>query len=69
MTVLAFSLELFFKLFAFLLGRDILIQADAPDKSVFDFKHYSHGQQGHEYFGFGLHLIVSPLRMRPKKTE
>jgi hypothetical protein len=66
---LAFVLTLFLKLFAYLLGRDILIQADAPDKSVFDFKRWSHGRQGSEYFGLGLHLIVSPLRMLPKNRD
>jgi len=66
---LAFSLEMFFKLFAYLMRRDILILPDAPDKSLFDFKRWSHGQQGCEYFGLGLHLIVSPLRMPSKNKE
>ena len=69
MDFLASSLTLFFKLFAYLVGRDILIQADAPDKSAFDFKRWSHGRQGCEYFGLGLHLVVSPLRMLPKKHK
>lgn len=69
MTLLAFLLDLFFKLFALLMGRDILILPDAPDKSLLDFKRVSHGPQGCEYFGLGLHLIVSPLWMLPKSQE
>jgi len=68
MNQLAFVLDLFFKFIAYLLGRDILILADAPDKSLFDFKRWSHGQQGCEYFGLGLHLIVSPRQM-PQKNQ
>jgi hypothetical protein len=42
---------------------------DAPDKSLFDFKRWQHGRQGCEYFGLGLHVIVSPLRMPPDKRD
>lgn len=69
MNQLAFAFDQFFKFFAYLLGRDILILADAPDKSVFDFARLQHGRQGCEYFGLGLHLIVSPLEMRPLISE
>jgi len=69
MALLAFSLDIFLKLFALLIGRDILILPDAPDKSLFDFKRISHGPQGCEYFGLGLHLIVSPFRILPKSLK
>jgi hypothetical protein len=63
MSYLAFILDIFLNYFAYLLKRDILILADAPDKSLFDFARWEHGRQGCEYFGLGLHLIVSPLEM------
>ena len=44
-----------------LVGLDIFIEPDAPDKSLFDFESRHHGHHGSEYFGFGLHLVVSHL--------
>jgi hypothetical protein len=50
----------------YLVGWDLVILPDEPGKSFFDFKRWPHGRQGCEYFGLGLHVIVSPLRMPPK---
>ena len=50
-----------FKGLSCLVGRDILIVRDEPDKSLFDFKRWRHDRAVCEYFGFGLRLIVSPL--------
>jgi hypothetical protein len=63
MNYLALILDKFLKSFAYLLRRDILILADAPDRSLFDFERRQHERQGCEYFGLGLHLIVSPLEI------
>jgi hypothetical protein len=63
MNYLAFILDIFLNSFTYLLRRDIIVLADAPDKSLFDFERWQHGRQGCEYFGLGLHVIVSPLEM------
>ena len=68
MNLLACALEMLLKFFAHLMGHDILIMPDAPDKSLFDFKRWQHGRQGCEYFGLGLHVIVSP-QDAPRKTR
>ena len=54
-------LSTLFKGFSRLIGRDLLIVRDEPDKSLFDFKRWRHDQDVCEYFGLGLRLIVSPL--------
>ena len=69
MQFLIFPLNLILRAFAYLIGRDILILTDAPDKSLFDFKRWQHGRQGCEYFGLGLHVVVSRLRMPPPKNR
>jgi len=42
---------------------DIFIELDAPNRSFFDFEKRSHGRQGTDYFGLGLHVVASPLQM------
>jgi len=49
-----------------LLTLDIFMEQDAPNWSLFDFERWSHGRQGSEYFGLGLHAVASPLRMSPQ---
>jgi hypothetical protein len=44
----------------------IFIELDAPSRSLFDFERWSHGRQGSEYFGLGLHVVASPIRMSHK---
>ncbi len=68
MQYLAFSLTII-KVFAYLVGRDVLVMTDAPGKSLFDFKRWPHGRQGCEYFGLGLHVVVSRLRMPPPENR
>ncbi len=48
-----------------LLYLDIFMELDAPNRSFWDFERWSHGRQGNDYFGFGLHVVASPLRMTP----
>ena len=47
------------------IGLDLFTEFDAPDRHWCDFERWPHGRQGSEYFGFGLHLVVSPLQMSP----
>jgi hypothetical protein len=42
---------------------DIFIELDAPNRSFFDFEKRSHGRQGSDYFGLGLHVVASPFQM------
>jgi len=45
---------------------DIFMELDAPNRSLLDFERWSHGRQGSEYFGLGLHVVASPLRISPQ---
>ena len=53
-------------LFLHLIGWEITIDSDAPERSFYDFEKRVHAQDVHEYFGLGLHLILSPLRNAKK---
>jgi hypothetical protein len=53
-------------IFLNLIGLEITIGADAPERSLYDFEKRVHAQDVHEYFGLGLHLILSPLRQAKK---
>jgi hypothetical protein len=48
-------------IFLYLIGREIAIAADAPERSLCDFEKRRHAQDVDEYFGLGLHVILSPL--------
>lgn len=47
--------------FAHQLGRDLFIEGDAPSRRLLDFAHRSPGIGEHEYWGFGVHVVVSRI--------
>lgn len=53
--------EVFSKIVSRLTGRNFLIMSDASDRSLFDFESRSSDAGGCEYFGLGLHVIVTPV--------
>jgi hypothetical protein len=63
---LSSSIESMFNTFLCLIGREITITSDAPERKLFDFEQRTHAQDVSEYFGLGFHLILTPLR-RAKK--
>jgi hypothetical protein len=63
---LSSGIEFVLNTFLYVIGRQITITSDAPDRSLCDFEKRMHAQDVHEYFGLGLHLIVSPLRITKK---
>ena len=59
MNLLMISLETVLNAFTWLVGKDVFILPDAPGRSLLDFERRPCGSQICEYFGLGLHLIVS----------
>lgn len=55
------SLERFLNLFAHLRGRHVIVMADAPSRKLLDWESRTDGAN-REYFGLGLHVIVSPSK-------
>ena len=63
---LSSMIESMLNAFLCLIRREITITSDAPERKLFDFEQRTHPQHVSEYFGLGLHLILTPLR-RAKK--
>jgi hypothetical protein len=59
-------LESFLNTFLCFIRREITITSDAPERKWFDFEHRTHVKDVSEYFGLGLHLILTPLRRAEK---
>jgi len=59
-------IEFVLNTFLCLIGREITITSDAPQRNWFDFEKRTHAQDVSEYFGLGLHLILTPLRIAKK---
>lgn len=45
-----------------LFGVDVFTQLDTSGQGLFSFERRDHGKGDREYFGLGLHIVVSPLR-------
>lgn len=49
-----------------LAGYDVFIERDGPSCGLLDFQREDHGEAGSMYWGLGLHVVVSHLRVRPQ---
>lgn len=47
-------------------GLDVFIELDDSRQGFFAFERRDHGTAGREYWGFGLHVIVSRLQPLPQ---
>ena len=69
MYFLADTLEAFMNILAPLWGQQAWVFPDATDRPLFDFERRLHGKQ-REYFGLGLHVLLSPhVRPSPETEE
>ena len=53
-------------IFLNLIGWEITIASDSPERSLCDFEKRMHAQDIYEVFGLGLHLILLRLRVAKK---
>jgi hypothetical protein len=59
-------LESILNTFTHLMGLDLFIEQDAPSKGLLDFATETHSDGSREWWGLGLHIVVSPLQVSPQ---
>lgn len=66
---MAYLLDIFLNMVSRLTGKHFLILSDSPGRSLFDFERRSNEAKVCEYFGLGLHLIVTPDRSHRQSRQ
>lgn len=60
------TLESILNTFTHLFNLDLFIERDSKQFGLFDFATETSSKGDREWFGLGLHLVISPLQVSPR---